>query len=71
MSELYYKLSNILNASDYYKKTIQFMTNEDLDIFIKNVDPTWQAPYNYEMKLKFKCLKVLEIMTGETFGVKA
>ena len=70
MSEFYYKLVNILHTNDYYKNTIQFMTNKDLDLFIKNADPTWQAPYNGEMKLKFKCLKVLEIMTGKTFELK-
>ena len=71
MSEFYYKLVNILNCSEYYKNTIQFMTNRDLNLFIKQSDPTWQAPYNGELKLKFKCLKALQIMTGKTFEIKA
>lgn len=72
MNEFYYKLVNILNSNPYYKNTIQFMTNKDLDNFIKQVDPKWvndKAGTSYA--LKFKCLKVLQIMTGKTFEIKA
>lgn len=72
MNKFYYTLANILNCNSYYKNTIQFMTNKDLDLFINKCDPSWVNPQKgNKYALKFKCLKVLQLMTGKTFEIKA